>query len=251
MSSICLKRSARAALLAAATLGAGGPAAAAIYTGVWDPTFGADFPGLGWKGSATFFVPDGCLRSGSVTIDNTPDCGGAARLLNAQVVFYDVGAPTVDIGQVDWLEPDLAGTSILQLQFIGGALSYLGTERFPFFAAAAGHPLFGPSGANLFAPQFVIDQPLAPGVDYSGVRLYWRNDACDIAGTGSPNCLGGANDGLRYPATLRVFRVDEPIPVPAPSPALLLLAALAALALTRRAPPPAAPARSARRATAR
>lgn len=252
MSLIRLRFTTRAACVAAAIWAACAPANAAIYTGVWDPTFGADFPGLGWRGSATFFVPDGCLQSGTVTIDNTPDCGGAARLLGAQVLFYDVGVPTVDIGRIDWLEADLAGTSIQRLRFIGGALSFLSTDRFPFFASAAGHPLFGPAGLNLFAPEFVIDQPLAPGIDYSGVRLHWQNNACGIVGTGSPNCFSGANDGLRYPATLRIFRIDDPTPVSAPSPAALLMAALAALALTRRAATRrAAPARSMRRATAR
>ena len=51
-----------AALSAAAFLGCVGPVQAAVYTGSWDPTYGGIiFPDLGWKASATFDVPAGCL----------------------------------------------------------------------------------------------------------------------------------------------------------------------------------------------
>ena len=43
------------------------PCNAVIVIGKWDPSFGPAFPDLGWRGEATFFVPDACLaKSGWV-----------------------------------------------------------------------------------------------------------------------------------------------------------------------------------------
>src|SRR4029453_15640182 len=48
-------------LTVAATLGSVGTAQAALYTGKWDPAYGAIFPNLGWEASAVFDVPAPCL----------------------------------------------------------------------------------------------------------------------------------------------------------------------------------------------
>ena len=73
-----------AAFCAAAAM-SGGAAQAAIYTGNWDPAYGASFEGLGWKGTASFFIPDACLAS-SGWIANTDGCaGGGMQVLGANV----------------------------------------------------------------------------------------------------------------------------------------------------------------------
>ena len=81
-----------AAFCAAAAI-SGGAAQAAIYTGNWDPAYGASFEGLGWKGTASFFIPDACLAS-SGWIANTDACaGGGMQVLGANVSFYNIADP--------------------------------------------------------------------------------------------------------------------------------------------------------------
>lgn len=83
-----------ASVCVAATLASVAPAQAAIYTGHWDPAYGAPFPSLGWEGDAQFFIPDACL-AGSGWISNVDSCsGGAMTILSADIKFYDLSAPS-------------------------------------------------------------------------------------------------------------------------------------------------------------
>ena len=67
-----------------------GSAQAAVYAGNWDPAFGGIFNALGWKGSATFVVPDACLGlSGSFSNISAGCGGGGLKVLDAQVEFYN------------------------------------------------------------------------------------------------------------------------------------------------------------------
>ena len=62
--------------------------------GKWDPIFGPDFPDLGWKGEARFFVPNACL-SHSGLVFNAESCSNSSMsLLSARVDFYKVSDPT-------------------------------------------------------------------------------------------------------------------------------------------------------------
>ena len=80
-----------AAFCAAAAMSGG--ANAAVYTGNWDPAYGATFESLGWKGTASFFIPDACLAS-SGWVANTDACaGGGMQVLSANVTFYNVADP--------------------------------------------------------------------------------------------------------------------------------------------------------------
>lgn len=70
-----------------------GPLHAAVYVGKWDPIFGPDFPDLGWKGEAKFFVPNACL-SHSGLVFNAESCSNSSMsLLSARVDFYKVSDP--------------------------------------------------------------------------------------------------------------------------------------------------------------
>ena len=73
----------------AAALGATGSVQAAVYTGSWDPSYGVNtiFPNLGWNGTSTFFIPDTCVRTGTVT------CTGMTAGF-AQVDLYELGNPS-------------------------------------------------------------------------------------------------------------------------------------------------------------
>jgi hypothetical protein len=86
-------RSCAAAAAFASMLAVASPAQAAVYTGAWDPAFGSSFPDLGWRGEATFFVPDACLsRSGWVF--NFDSCSSSGmRLVSAEVDFYKLSDP--------------------------------------------------------------------------------------------------------------------------------------------------------------
>ena len=87
-------KDASAVIVLAAGLALPAPSGAAIYTGKWDPAFGPDFPDLGWKGEARFFVPDACL-SHSGLVFNADNCSNSSmRLLSGRVDFYKVSDPT-------------------------------------------------------------------------------------------------------------------------------------------------------------
>jgi hypothetical protein len=76
---------------AAAVLALSGHAHAAQYVGKWDPAFGPAFPDLGWRGEATFFVPDACLASEGFVF-NSGVCSGMS-LVSAEVEFYKISDP--------------------------------------------------------------------------------------------------------------------------------------------------------------
>ena len=96
-----------ASVCAAAALASITPAQAAIYTGHWDPAYGAAFPELGWEGDATFFIPDACLAS-SGWISNVDSCsGGGMKILSAEINFYDLAAPTTTIETLTF-DPNVA-----------------------------------------------------------------------------------------------------------------------------------------------
>jgi hypothetical protein len=85
------------AAFAALALGlAAGGAEAAVYSGRWDPNFGGLFPNLGWKGSATFVLPDACVGMTGSFANSSPVCGGGGmQVTNAQVDLYDIANPSV------------------------------------------------------------------------------------------------------------------------------------------------------------
>jgi hypothetical protein len=70
------------------------PSDAAVVVGKWDPAFGSAFPDLGWRGEATFFVPDACLAE-SGWVFNFESCSNfGMKILSADVEFYKVSDPT-------------------------------------------------------------------------------------------------------------------------------------------------------------
>jgi hypothetical protein len=92
------------------SLSAMAPAQAAIIVGTFDPAFGGGFTNLGWKGSFTFEVPNGCLQqaNGSYVagINNCED----VNTLESQVTLYEFDNPAaseiLNFGQrpsVEWL----------------------------------------------------------------------------------------------------------------------------------------------------
>ncbi|MCW5634780.1 MAG: PEP-CTERM sorting domain-containing protein [Rubrivivax sp.] len=205
----------RIVLVAAAV---GGSAQAAVYRGVWDPAYGAPFTNLGWRGTADYFVPDTCLPGGTVDLDNTYDCAGAAIVTSAEVEFYDVnagGQPTLAT-----LVFDPQSLIIGTLRFVSGELTQLTTTNSNYLAPDADLSAFGVSWNTEFSLLFTLDGP----------RLAWRecyySDYHYSTHHYPPKCASGLNDNQQFPATFTITQVPEP--------GTLALAALALLVLAPR-----------------
>ena len=140
-----LQRSARSATLTATLMAifAFAPSAQAIqYTGAWDPSFGSAFPDLGWRGEATFFVPDACL-SQSGWVFNFDSCSSSGmQLVSAEVEFYKFSDPTNTTFQ-ETLSFDVSSPFVLAMKLDNGLLTgVLGTFNYfmPSTLPIAGGP---------------------------------------------------------------------------------------------------------------
>ena len=93
-------------------LSAVAPAQAAVYRGTFDPAYDTSrFPDLGYRGSATFYVPNACLGGPAANVrtqvvDSISACSfGAMSMLTAQVVFYSLSTPSNIIETVTFAPP--------------------------------------------------------------------------------------------------------------------------------------------------
>jgi hypothetical protein len=208
----------RRCLLALAVVA--GNAHAVAYTGVWDPAFGAPFTNLGWRGTASFFVPDGCLPAGTVDLSNAGDCANGAVVTMAQVELYDVtdgGTPTLST-----LTFAPASLVVDTLRFVAGELDQLTTSTSSLLAPAQDLTAFGVTAGTQFGLFFTLDGP----------RLGWQDchGYTETPTTGNP-CSSGLNDSTQYRPTFALTRVPEPA-----TAALAGLALLLAVASGRRRP---------------
>lgn len=173
-----------------------GPAGAAVFTGIWDPPFGAPFAGdLGWRGTATFFVPDSCELAGTGSVDNSTACLGAAAVTSAKVELYDTDGPG-DLLATLVFSP--ASMSVATLFYVSGELDELDTSfsDFELPASAPGAVLadYGITPFTDFALQFTS----------SGPRLHFQT--C-LPGR---DCETGSNNAQDFPAEFTITRVPEP-----------------------------------------
>jgi hypothetical protein len=70
------------------------PAYAITVVGKWDPAFGSAFPDLGWRGQATFFVPDACLSQSGWVLNSDSCSSFGMKIVSAEVEFYKFSDPT-------------------------------------------------------------------------------------------------------------------------------------------------------------
>lgn len=191
-----------------------GPAQAAVYTGVWDPTYGPPFSNLGWRGTADYFVPDSCVPTGTVDLNNATACGGGAIITAAQVQFYDI----TDTGQatISTLVFNPASMLVSTLRFVSGELTQLTTSTSNLMHPA-GLSGFGVTAATSFGLDFTL----------TGPRLSWWKDCSKCESEEERRlCLGGYNDATNFAPAFVITRVPEP--------GTLALACLALLALAPR-----------------
>jgi hypothetical protein len=194
----------------------GGSAQAAVYTGIWDPPFGAPFDGLGWRGSATFVVPNFCIPDGTEVVSNGA-CEGRAAVTAAQVEFYalNAGGEEPTLTTITFNPQSIA---VNALSFVRGALTQLDTSLSALQLAPEPGGVV-PEGI-FFGLQFTFDGP----------RLAWSS--CEVFDT--KNCRTGFNDNLNFPARFVITRVSDSDSVPEPASLALVALALASLAWMRR-----------------
>lgn len=167
-----------------------GSAQAAVYTGVWDPLYGAPFTNLGWRGTATYVVPDTCEISGTGDVSNALDCGSAAAVSSAVVEFYDASATVQSTLATLNFNPSsmLIGT----LRYLNGNLDQLTTTASNLVAAGSGLTAFGVLPTVAFSLQFNLNGP----------QLAWQYCANQRT-----DCESGVN---RFAPQFSISRVPEP-----------------------------------------
>jgi len=128
---------------------AGSAAQAAIYRGNWDPAYGASFEGLGWKGTASFFVPDACL-AGSGWIANTDGCaGGEMKVLSANVSFYNTGDASMTAVETLTFDPSVL---VYKMHVSGSLLDGVSTD---FLGPVQAFSTLAGGGVNYFDLKFL------------------------------------------------------------------------------------------------
>ena len=198
---------------AAATFGGTGTAHAALYTGSWDPAYGAFFPGLGWSAKAVFDVPASCLAINGNYLPVSGNCAGF-DVLSAQVSFYNTADPGTNLGTYN-LDTDVTVTGI---DIAGGALTGVYTDHFDYFI-----PSLGLAGGGMYSFSLIL---------YGGnlAQLIYANPQ-----TASPFCatiaVPGETCGMSENPAVGVFTAT---PIPEPETFLLMLAGLGAIGLSAR-----------------
>ena len=211
-----------AAIFIGAMLGAYGQAQAAIYRGSWDPAFGAPFDSLGnnlgWKGSATFLVPDACLSS-SGWIDNTlTGCAaGGMKVLGATVNFYNASTDPFGVHILETLTFSNPVAQVYSMQITANQLA--GVSSGFSNSLLANNPLAG-NGTDYFGLKFFHSTTYG-----NGASLFYTQGYQD------PSCA--------YPATSECGHSNTTpnvtyALVPEPATVALVLAGLAAIGLVAR-----------------
>ncbi len=139
------------------------PARAAFFTGSWDPLYGTPFNSstqpLGWRGEATFFIPDSCIPLGTISTVTLTQCP-AMQLDSAEVVFYNNSTTAT----VDIFKYGASDLGWFQMTFdAAGALKLVTSD---FFAPRAPTNTFANINWYTFLLQFVS----------GGVQMYHSLD---------------------------------------------------------------------------
>ena len=214
-----------AAVFVAAMLGGAESARAAIYRGNWDPAYGAPFTDLGWKGTATFFIPDACL-SGTALVANSAACSSnGMKMLGANVSFYNATLDPLGLNILETLTYSPPAPYVYSMQVTNSVLTGINTG---FSDPAIASSSIAGSGFYSFDLKFYVTRTGTGSVQlfHSPIGM---DPTCAYDYPGSlnydPRC--GFNDPGNAP-TLTLTLVPEPATV------ALVLAGLVAIGLTVR-----------------
>jgi hypothetical protein len=192
------------------------PAHAISIIGKWDPSFGAGFPDLGWRGEAIFFLPDDCLAESGWVL-NTASCSDSGmKVLSAEVEFYKVSDPTNAAFQ-ETLLFDVPSSAVDRMRIGSGQLT-------------------GVDGSFLYSRSSTL---VLAGYPYTSFVLFFEGDLAWMSYTSdTPNgVVTGFSDP--NPADGRPVITFSVIPEPGSVP--LVLAALLIIGLLSRRRPARSP----------
>lgn len=193
--------------LSALLIGSVASAQAAVYTGSWDPAYGAPFTvsdgfgfDLGWRGAASFEVPGACTPGTTgVQVVGASSCG--ASTLSAFVQFYDLVDPVVTLEQLDWGGTSSSNVGALaNLLYNNGQLIGFSTSAFDYITDTNEYVEPGGSGPLAWSLGFSFNTGITTGAN--GPTLTW-GDFCDGL------CSTGTNDP-RIPIDFVVTQIPEP-----------------------------------------
>ena len=213
------------AVFVAAMLGGTQSARAAVYRGSWDPAYGTAFPDLGWKGTATFFIPDACLVGTGAVANLDPCSSGGMKLLSANVYLYDATHDLLGLNILETLTFLPPNPYINSVYVTNNVLTWVNSRLSDPVVASAS---IAGGGAYAFDLQFL------PSTTNS-VRLFHEPKgmdptcAFDIPGVTYPDPRCGYNDqSAANQPTMTLTLVPEPATV------ALVFAGLGAVGLTTR-----------------
>ncbi|MBL8289375.1 MAG: PEP-CTERM sorting domain-containing protein [Rubrivivax sp.] len=197
----------RRLLLAAAVIGFGSSANAAVYHGVWDPPFGSPFTNLGWSGEADYYVPDSCEAIGATYgfVFNA-FCAPQAVIQSAQVTLTNLTSSATTT-----LVFNPASMHIFAMDYTAGNLTDLITDNSNFI-----DPATTLGGAFNWNTEFSLF------FDLGGPHLMWRECGSSYSSedhyatgystydSGHTSCRYGVNDSRNFPPEFSITRVPEP-----------------------------------------
>ncbi|CAM5792137.1 PEP-CTERM sorting domain-containing protein [Rhizobacter fulvus] len=201
---------ASAAVAGATLVAASGSAQAAVYTGSWDPAFGAPVPNLGWSATATFQVDDSCLAQPTGNYTATGACSGF-QVTAFDVTFYDL-ADQAGTETTFSILSSIPATFVTGLQIVDNQLTGLLSNYTTGFIPPAGAS-FAAAGSGAYAFYMYFDFDSVDPLAANGVRAYMgltpndpaysntcfnRNELCVISETYS---LGELTPAIPEPGT--------------------------------------------------
>ena len=209
-------------------------AGAAVFVGTFDPSFGGNLRDLGFRGQATFFVPDACLGTSGFVSNANPCSIGAMSMTAATVDLYrfdpiPLASPPLTLASATFAPPAASLFDVLlSYNSLTGQTSLLGVNtdvigpRGVSVVDGAGPIYIGDIWLQFFQPQQIFNfasdfqAAVAPGSP-AGAYLF----ACDPRGSGCAQIQS-------LPAQVTFVQIPEPATWG------LVLAALAGSALVRR-----------------